>query len=89
MSFHRRRIKSWTYLCKDTVDIPEDPILICAADSTLNIFPKGTEEHVPINPEESMQVERTPLIRFDGPKVLANTPKHGILPHLHVVPEEH
>ena len=88
MFFHRRRIKSRTYLCEDTIDISEDPILICAADSTLNIFLEGTEQHVSMNPKESVQVECAPLVRFDSSKVLANAPKHGILPHPHVVPEE-
>lgn len=45
--------------------------------------------HVSLEPEEAVEVECSPLVGLDGPIILADAPKHRVLPDPHVIFEEH
>lgn len=44
---------------------------------------------ISLEPEEAVEVERTPLIRLYRPVVLADPPEHRVLPNPHVILEEY
>lgn len=78
-----------TYLCENTVDITDNPVTIYSLVVALHVFKYGTQVHVSLKPEQPVEVERTALISLHSAKILANTPKHKVLPYLHIMLEEH